>query len=245
MLKVEHLYKSFNALPVLTDVSFAMKRGETLVVIGPSGTGKSTLLRSINFLERPDRGVVEIDGFRVDSAAAGKKEIYALRRKTSMVFQSYNLIQHRTAAQNIADPLEIVQRMKPAEAIEAAEEALRSVGLSDKSGAYPYQLSGGQQQRVGIARALVLKPSVMLLDEPTSALDPELVGGVLEVIRGLVKQHVTMIIVTHEMRFARNAADRVLFMDQGRIAEDGTPAYIFEECPNPRVYQFLDQVGAH
>lgn len=245
MLKVRRLYKSFNAFHVLKDISFEMRAGETLAVIGPSGTGKSTLLRCINFLVHPDSGTVEIDGFKVDSTLAGQKDIYALRRKTSMVFQNYNLIRHRTIRENITDPLEIVKGMNPSEARERAEEVLISVGLEDKLDNYPSQLSGGQQQRVGIARAVVLKPKVMLLDEPTSSLDPELVGGILEVIRSLVRQHVTMIIVTHEMNFARNVADRVLFLDQGSVLEEGDPAYIFEACEQPRVRQFLEQMRNH
>ena len=242
MLKVRHLCKSFNALHVLKDISFEMHAGETLAIIGPSGTGKSTLLRCINFLVLPDSGTIEIDGFRVDSVSAMQKEIYALRRKTSMVFQNYNLIRHRTIRQNITDPLEIVKGVSLSEACGRAEEVLKSVGLEDKLDSYPAQLSGGQQQRASIARAVVLKPKVMLLDEPTSSLDPELVGGILDLIRDLVRQHVTMIIVTHEMNFARHVADRVLFLDQGTVIEDGSPARIFESSDHPRIRQFLEQM---
>ena len=242
MLKVRRLYKSFNAFHVLKDISFEMRAGETLAVIGPSGTGKSTLLRCINFLVHPDSGTVEIDGFKVDSTLAGQKDIYALRRKTSMVFQNYNLIRHRTIRENITDPLEIVKGMNPSEARERAEEVLISVGLEDKLDNYPSQLSGGQQQRVAIARALAMNPDIMLFDEPTSSLDPELVKYVLGVIRRLADCRQTMLVVTHEMKFAQEVSDRVIFMEGGRILEEDSPDEIFERPRHGRVREFLDLV---
>ncbi len=242
MLKVKGLCKSYGDLKVLKGIDLQIKQGEVIAVIGPSGTGKSTFLRCINYLEKPDTGTIEIDGFKVDAHNISKKDIYQLRRKTAMVFQNYNLIKHRTALQNIADPLVIVHKMDKQVAESKAMEILQVVGLTDKADAYPSSLSGGQQQRVGIGRALALQPKVMLFDEPTSALDPELVGEVLDVIKSLAQQNTTMILVTHEMRFARNVADRVLFMDGGKILEEGTPQYIFKECSNPRVKQFLNLI---
>lgn len=243
MLKVKGLCKSFGSLAVLKAIDLEVKQGEVIAVIGPSGTGKSTFLRCINYLEKPDAGVITIDGFEVDAHQISKKQVYALRQKTAMVFQTYNLIKHRTALQNIADPLVIVHKLDRPSAEEIARDMLKTVGLVDKAMAYPGSLSGGQQQRVGIGRALALNPKVMLFDEPTSALDPELVGEVLEVIKSLAAQSTTMIVVTHEMSFARNVADRVIFMDGGRILEEGTPQYIFQECTNLRVKQFLNQIS--
>lgn len=242
MIKIRGLTKSFNAAAVLDDIDLDVARGEVVAMIGPSGTGKSTLLRCINFLERPDRGIVQIGGRRVDAASATKEEIYGLRRLSAMVFQNYNLFRNKTALENVLEPLTVVRKVAPAAARRIAEQLLEQVGLGDKRDSYPSRLSGGQQQRVGIARALAVEPAVILLDEPTSALDPELVGEVLDVIKSLAGRHMTMLLVTHEMRFARDAADRVLFMDGGRILEAGTPGQVFGSPRQERTRRFLEQV---
>jgi putative amino-acid transport system ATP-binding protein len=242
MIKITNLYKSFGELEVLKDINLEVKKGEVIAIIGPSGTGKSTLLRCINYLEEPEEGEIEIDGLKINAKNITKKEIYELRRKTSMVFQTYNLFKNKTALENIMEPLIVVKKMDKKVAEEKALDILDAVGLSDKRDSYPSKLSGGQQQRVGIGRAMAVDPKVMLFDEPTSALDPELVGEVLDVIKGLAEKHTTMLIVTHEMNFAKNVADRVIFMDGGRIAEQGSPEEIFKNAKNPRTIQFLNQI---
>lgn len=242
MIKITNLYKSFGELEVLKDINLEVKKGEVIAIIGPSGTGKSTLLRCINYLEEPEEGEIEIDGLKINAKNITKKEIYELRRKTSMVFQTYNLFKNKTALENIMEPLVVVKKMDKKVAEERALDILDAVGLSDKRDSYPSKLSGGQQQRVGIGRAMAVDPKVMLFDEPTSALDPELVGEVLDVIKGLAERHTTMLIVTHEMNFAKNVADRVIFMDGGRIAEQGSPEEIFKNAKNPRTIQFLNQI---
>lgn len=242
MIKIKNLSKSYGKLKVLKNIDLEVKKGEVVAIIGPSGTGKSTLLRCINYLEEPEAGEIEIDDIKVDIKNITKKEIYALRRKTSMVFQTYNLFKNKTALENVMEPLTIVKKIDKKVAKEKALEILKSVGLFDKSDYYPSKLSGGQQQRVGIARAMAVEPQVMLFDEPTSALDPELVGEVLDVIKGLAEAHTTMIIVTHEMSFAKNVADRIIFMDDGIIAEEGSSEQIFSNPKNPRTSQFLRQV---
>lgn len=193
----------------------------------------------MNYLERPDSGVITIDGFSVDAQTATAKDIHKLRQLTSMVFQNYNLLLNMTAIQNVMEPMVTVQHVPRAEARERALELLEKVGVADKKDSYPRRMSGGQQQRVAIARALAVNAKVMLLDEPTSSLDPELVGEVLATIRQLAEEHVTMVIVTHEMRFAREVADRMLFLEDGKVAGDGTPEYIFTQCDNPRIRKFL------
>ncbi|MFL0194270.1 amino acid ABC transporter ATP-binding protein [Clostridium sp. WILCCON 0269] len=242
MIKVKNLYKKFSELTVLKGIDLEIKKGEVIAIIGPSGTGKSTLLRCINYLETPDKGTIEIGKLKIDFEQITKKQIHELRKHTSMVFQSYNLFNNKTAIENIMEHLTIVKKLNKIEAEKIAMDILRQVGLVDKRDCYPSKLSGGQQQRVGIGRAMAVNPDIMLFDEPTSALDPELVGEVLDVIKKLAERDTTMIIVTHEMRFAKEAADRVMFMDSGNIVEQGTPEEVFDNPKNPRTIKFLEQV---
>ncbi len=242
MLKIAHLKKHYKELPVLRDVNLTLDKGEVMAVIGPSGTGKSTLLRCINFLERPEAGTIELDGVRVDAARASNAQIHALRLKTAMVFQNYNLLKNMTALENIMEPMITVRRVDKASARERALELLRKVGLEDKRNFYPRKMSGGQQQRVGIARAMASDAKLILFDEPTSSLDPELIGEVLEVIRRLAEERTTMLIVTHEMQFAREVADRMIFLEDGVVAGEGTPEEIFERCGNERICRFMRRV---
>ncbi|MDY3868789.1 MAG: amino acid ABC transporter ATP-binding protein [Pyramidobacter sp.] len=242
ILTVQGLQKRFGSLEVLKHIDLSVNEGEVVSVIGPSGTGKSTFLRCLNYLEKPTAGTVCIDGVCVDASKARRRDIYALRGKTAMVFQSYNLFKNMTALENIMEPMVQVQHVPVADAEKRAMEILESVGLADKRDAYPAHMSGGQQQRVGIGRAIAVKPKVMLFDEPTSSLDPELVGEVLSVIRRLADSRTTtMIIVTHEMRFARQVSDRVLFMEGGVILEQGAPEMIFNST-NPRISRFISSV---
>lgn len=243
MIKIRNLSKSYGKLDVLKGIDLDVKKGEVVAIIGPSGTGKSTLLRCINYLEQPEDGEIRIDGLIVDYRKITKKEIYELRRKSSMVFQNYNLFRNKTALENIMEPLTTVQKVDKKLAKQKAISLLETVGLADKQDHYPSKLSGGQQQRVGIARAMAVNSKVMLFDEPTSSLDPELVGEVLDVIKGLAENDSTMIIVTHEMNFAKNVADRVIFMDGGLILEEGQPEKIFTKAKNPRTTKFLRQVS--
>ena len=243
MLKISQLRKTFNNnLPVLKGVDLTLRRGEVMAVIGPSGTGKSTLLRCINFLERPDSGIIEIDGIKVNASCAKNSEIYKLRRKTSMVFQNYNLFNNMTALENVMEPMITVQKLDKKSASERAFELLEKVGLADKSNFYPRKMSGGQQQRVGIARAVASDAKVILFDEPTSSLDPELIGEVLEVIRKVAQADITMLIVTHEMKFAREIADTMIFLEDGTVAGQGTPEEIFEHSTNERIRRFVNRV---
>ena len=239
MIKLEGIEKSFGNNHVLRGVDLTVNTGEVVSIIGASGSGKSTFLRTINFLERADAGKITLDDICVDAANADKKDILALCRNTAMVFQSYNLFQHRTALENVMEALTIVQKKPVQEARAIAEEQLRRVGLSDRMNYYPHQLSGGQQQRVGIARALAMKPQILLLDEPTSALDPEIVGEVLDVMKQLAEEGMTMVVVTHEMTFAKEVSNRVVFMDKGIILEEGTPQEIFTHPKNERTKDFL------
>lgn len=243
MIKIENLHKSFGKLHVLKGVDFQAEKGEVIVIIGPSGMGKSTFLRCINFIERAEKGSIEIDGARVDVEKAKEKEIKPVRLKSSMVFQTYNVFKNKTVLENVMLPMTSVQKMSKEEAREKAIQYLEQVELLDKRDEYPSRLSGGQQQRVGIARAMAVNPEVMLLDEPTSSLDPELVTGILDIIRKLATEHKrTMLIVTHEMRFAQEVADRVLFMDEGVIMEEGTPEELFKHPKNERTKRFLEQL---
>ncbi|WFD10694.1 amino acid ABC transporter ATP-binding protein [Tepidibacter hydrothermalis] len=242
MIKIKNLHKSFTKLEVLRGIDLEIKKGEVVAVIGPSGTGKSTLLRCINYLEVPDKGEIEIEDLKINTKNVTKEQIHRLRKVTSMVFQNYNLFKNKTAIQNIFEPLIVVKKMDYKKAEKIALDILEKVGLLDKKDIYPSKLSGGQQQRIGIGRAMAVSPKIMLFDEPTSALDPELVGEVLDVIRGLAKNHTTMIIVTHEMRFAKEVADRVIFMDGGNIVEQGSPDEIFNNPKNERTIEFLKQV---
>jgi L-cystine transport system ATP-binding protein len=239
VITIENLYKSFGHKKVLNGIDLTVNDGETVALIGASGSGKTTLLRCINFLERAQEGKLTIDGKTVDFKHTSRKDILAVRRKTAMVFQQYGLFKNMNAVKNVSAGLTIVQKIPKEKAKEMAVSALEKVGLSDKLESYPGELSGGQQQRVGIARAMVLNPHLIMLDEPTSALDPELVGEVLTVIKKLADAGQTMMIVSHEMNFVRKTANRIIFMDEGVIAEQGTPDEIFT-CPkNERTKQFL------
>ena len=242
MIKVRDLHKSFGSLDVLKGIDLEVEKGEVIVIIGPSGSGKSTFLRCLNFLEHPNSGSIKIGDLDVEVKKASKKDIHSIRKHSAMVFQSYNLFKNKTALENITEALLVVQNTEKNKAEKRAEELLAKVGLSDKRDTYPSALSGGQQQRVSIARAMAVNPDVILFDEPTSALDPELVGEVLGVIRSLAQKHMTMIIVTHEMSFAKDVADRVIFMDEGKIVEQGTPEDIFTNAKEERTKRFLKQV---
>jgi polar amino acid transport system ATP-binding protein len=240
LLDVRGLRKSFGTLEVLKGIDLAVRPQELVFVIGPSGSGKSTLLRCCNRLEEPSAGAVIVDG--IDLMAPGT-DINLMRRRIGMVFQSFNLYPHMTALGNVSLALRKVMRKGKAEAAEIATAALGRVGLAEKAGAYPSELSGGQQQRVAIARALALNPRIMLFDEPTSALDPELVGDVLRSMRELKSSGMTMVVVSHEMRFARDAADRVVFMDHGQIVEQGPPAELFGAPTHERTKSFLSELN--
>lgn len=239
MIRVNNLKKNFGSLQVLDGISFELKEGQVLVVIGPSGTGKSTLLRCMNYLEKPSDGVITIGDITVNAKQAKKEEIYKLRENTAMVFQNYNLFKNKTALENITEPMVSVQKMTKKQAEEKGMEILDAIGLSEKKDSYPSQLSGGQQQRIGIGRAMAVSPKVMLIDEPTSSLDPELVGEVLNLLYKLAKKHTTMIIATHEMEFARHIADYVIFIEDGKIVEEGIPEEFFGEPKTQRAQQFL------
>jgi polar amino acid transport system ATP-binding protein len=239
VIKVEGLHKSFGRLKVLNGIDCSVSPREVVVVIGPSGSGKSTFLRCINMLEEPTAGKITIDGV---SLSDPKTNINAIRAEVGMVFQRFNLFPHKTALENIClAPLK-VKNLAPKEAEALGHSLLKKVGLSDKAGVYPDQLSGGQQQRVAIARALAMEPKVMLFDEPTSALDPEMVGEVLAVMKDLAREGMTMVVVTHEMGFAREVGDRVIFMDEGLIVEEGTPDELFLEPKNSRLKSFLSKI---
>ena len=239
MIKVVDLYKSFGNLSVLKGITNEVRRGEVVCIIGPSGSGKSTFLRCLNMLEEPTSGEVFIDGV---SLTEQKKDINKLRQKVGMVFQQFNLFPHMTVLDNITIGPVRAKGMDRGQAKGRAVELLHKVGLSDKVDAYPNQLSGGQKQRVAIARALAMDPEVMLFDEPTSALDPEMVGEVLAVMKKLVLEGMTMVVVTHEMAFAREVGDRILFMDEGIIAEENTPDALFNHPVNDRTRSFLSKV---
>ena len=242
MIKVTDLHKSFGELAVLKGIDFKADTGEVIVIIGPSGMGKSTFLRCINYIERPEKGIIEIDNVKVDAEKCTEKEIKQLRLKTSMVFQNYNIFKNKTVIENVMLPMTSVQKIEKEIAKEKALQYLDQVGLLDKVNEYPSRLSGGQQQRVGIARAMAVNPKLILLDEPTSSLDPELVLGILDILRNLANEHKrTMIIVTHEMSFAKEIADRIIFMDDGRIIEEGTPEKIFSNPQNERTKRFLER----
>lgn len=242
MIHLKNIHKSFGRQNVLNGINLTVERGDVVVILGPSGSGKTTLLRCINFLERPNDGEVTIGALTVDCKHPSRKDILELRRKTAMVFQHYNLFKHKTALENVMEGLIVAQKVPKKEARERSLKMLEKVGLSDKCDHYPSQLSGGQQQRVGIARALALNPEVILFDEPTSALDPELVGEVLAVIKTIASEGVTMIVVTHEMGFAREVSNHVVFMDGGVIVEQGTPADIFVDPKEERTRQFLKRI---
>lgn len=246
MIKIENLFKSFGDIDVLKGIDLQVEKGKTAVIIGPSGSGKTTLLRCLNLLELPNQGSISIAEkelvFNKDTKI--KSSIMtAFRQQSGMVFQSYNLFPHLTALENVMEGQVTVLRRSKSEARERSLDLLAKVGLADRANMYPHQLSGGQQQRVGIARAMAMDPKLLLFDEPTSALDPELVGEVLKVMKDLAEEGMTMMVVTHEMEFARDVADQVIFMDQGRIEEKGTPEEIFTLSTNPRTRQFLNKVA--
>ncbi len=241
IIEVIGLKKHYNggAIKALNGIDVTINRGEVVVVIGPSGSGKSTLLRSLNLLEDPTEGQIIVDGTDI---ADKKANINLHRQKMGMVFQHFNLFPHMTILKNMTIAPMKLKKVPKEEAEATALELLKRVGLEDRAGAYPSQLSGGQKQRVAIVRALAMNPAVMLFDEPTSALDPEMVGEVLEVMKELAKEGMTMVVVTHEMGFAKEVADRVLFIDEGIIQEQGTPEEIFEHPQNPRTQSFLSKV---
>ncbi|MFX3634338.1 MAG: amino acid ABC transporter ATP-binding protein [Candidatus Pristimantibacillus sp.] len=242
MITLTRISKSFGKNQVLKQISLTVKKGEVVVILGPSGSGKTTLLRCINYLERPNDGHIAIGDYQVDCKHASKKDIHSLRQKSAMVFQHYNLFKHKTALENVMEGLIVVQKLPKEEAKAKSVEMLEKVGLGAKLDAFPSQLSGGQQQRVGIARALALNPEVILFDEPTSALDPELVGEVLDVIRKIAREGITMIVVTHEMSFAREVSNHVVFMDGGVIVEEGKPNEVFGTPKEERTKQFLKRI---
>ena len=242
MLKLTDVHKSFDKIEVLKGISLNVEKGSVTAIIGPSGAGKTTLLRCINFLEKADSGTLDFDDIHVDLEKVSKKTMLELRRKTAFVFQNYNLFANMTALENVMEGLVTARKVPKSEAKDRAMRALEKVGLKDRADFYPSSLSGGQQQRVGIARAIAVNPEVILFDEPTSALDPELTGEVLNVIRQLAAEGTTMVIVTHEMTFARDTATRILFMDKGLIVEEGSPSEIFTSPKEPRTRQFLQRL---
>ncbi|MCY7735851.1 amino acid ABC transporter ATP-binding protein [Bacillus safensis] len=244
MIKLTNLKKSFGDLVVLDGINLDVQKGQVVAIIGPSGSGKSTLLRCLNLLETPDDGTIEIGDAKLDASKYSRKEAHHLRQQTAMVFQNYNLFKNKTALQNITESLLVTKKMTKQQANEIGMKLLKQVGLEQKADSYPVTLSGGQQQRIGIARALAVDPHAILLDEPTSALDPELVSGVLQVIKSIAIQETTMIIVTHEMAFAREVADHVIFMADGHIIEQGTPTELFDETKNERTKRFIQKEAA-
>jgi len=239
IIQIKNVYKHFGDLTALNDVSLDIDKGEKVVILGPSGSGKSTLLRSINRLEEIDRGKIIVDGQDVHDPS---NDINKIRQELGMVFQSFNLFPHKTVLQNLTMAPMKLKKVPLAEARETAMKLLTKVGIPDKAGAYPSKLSGGQQQRVAIARALAMNPKIMLFDEPTSALDPEMIGEVLDVMVTLAKDGMTMVCVTHEMGFAREVADRVVFMDHGQVLEVGPPKHFFENPQHERTQLFMKQI---
>ncbi len=242
MLKITNVHKSFRKNKILKGVNLTVNKGDVVVILGPSGSGKTTLLRTLAFLETADKGELEFDEIKTSLSNAHKKTILDVRKKIGFVYQNYNLFANKTALENVMEGLVIARKVPKEEAKTIAEDALKKVGLLEKKDFYPSQLSGGQQQRVGIARAIAYKPDVVLFDEPTSALDPELVGEVLSVIKALAKEGTTMIVVTHEMSFAEEAATQVVFMDGGVVVEKGTSREIFYSPKEERTKQFLKRV---
>ena len=239
MVEMREVYKYFGQLKALDNVSLDVRDGEKMVLIGPSGSGKSTLLRSINQLEKIDHGHIIVDGIDISNP---ETNINKVREEIGMVFQSFNVFPNKTVLENISLAQVVVRKRSKKEAAEISEELLNKVGIIEKAGEYPDKLSGGQQQRVAIARALAMKPKIMLFDEPTSALDPEMIGEVLDVMVKLAKEGITMIVVTHEMGFAREVADRIIFMDYGAIVEEGTPEHFFKNPTQERTKIFLNQI---
>lgn len=246
MIKIRNIHKTFGKNTILRGIDLDIQKGQVVVILGPSGSGKTTLLRCLNALEMPEQGSIEFHNeppLRIDFAAKpDKKSILALRRKSGMVFQNYNLFPHKTALENVMEGPVFVQNKPIETAREQAQNLLAKVGLADKLDLYPFQLSGGQQQRVGIARALAIQPELMLFDEPTSALDPELVQDVLNTMKALANEGWTMVVVTHEIKFALDVADIVVVMDGGEIVEQGSPAQLFNAPQHERTQRFLQQI---
>lgn len=241
-IEIRGLSKKYGENVVLDNMDLTVNKGDVVAIIGPSGTGKSTLLRSINLLEKPEQGTVVINGRTIDLTTKSSKEKLELRRYTEMVFQQFNLFKNRTALENVMEGLMVVKKLKKNEAREIAVEHLQKVGMGDRLFHYPRHLSGGQQQRVAIARALAMDPGLLLMDEPTSALDPELVSEVLTTIRNAAKEGNTILLVTHEMNFVKNVANRILFLENGKIVADGTPKEIFDNPQNERLKEFLVKI---
>lgn len=239
MIKINNLKKKFGNDEILKGINLELKKGEVVVMIGPSGSGKSTFLRCLNYLEVPTSGQIQIGDLKVEVDKVSKKDIHNLRSKSAMVFQNYNLFNNKTVIENVTEALIVVKKIDKKEANDIASKALKKVGLLEKKDVYPKTLSGGQKQRVSIARAIAINPEVILFDEPTSALDPELVSEVLAVIKDLAKEHMTMIIVTHEMRFAKDVGDRIIFMENGIVVEEGAPEEIFTKPKKDRTREFL------
>ena len=242
MLEAKGVYKRFNGREVLGGIDLRVEKGDVIAILGPSGSGKTTFLRCLNYLERADAGELTFDGERFDLHAAGRADIARLRKKTAFVFQNYNLFLNKTVLQNVTLGLTCARGMKKNEAEEIAREALNRVGMLGKADAYPIQLSGGQQQRVAIARGLATSPEIIYFDEPTSALDPELIGEVLSVMRQLAEEGMTMLVVTHEMDFARNVSSRVLFMEGGNVIESGPSGEFFAHPRQPRTREFIRSI---
>lgn len=243
MLQARNIKKSFHQQPVLKNIDLTVEKGDVVVILGPSGSGKTTFLRCLNHLETADEGELELAGEQYNLAAVTKKEVHQLRQKTAFVFQHYNLFRNKTALENVTEGLIYGRSIAKEEALRSSREALAKVGLAEYADYYPHELSGGQQQRVGIARGIALKPEVILFDEPTSALDPELIGEVLAVMKQLADEGVTMIIVTHEMGFAREVASKVVFMDEGEVVESGPPASFFATPKEERTRRFLSRIS--
>ena len=242
MIEVKNIKKKFGENVVLDGIDLKINKGDVIAIIGPSGTGKSTLLRCIDRLEKPEEGQLTIDDLQVDLPSANKNELINIRKRTAMVFQNWNLFSKKTALENVMEGLVVVKKKDKAEAKKIAEEQLKNVGLLDWANHYPRHLSGGQQQRVAIARALAMEPQLLLLDEPTSALDPELVGEVLDTIRKAANEGYTMLLVSHEMSFVKNVATKVIFMEKGKILEQGTPKEIFYAPKSERVREFISKL---
>lgn len=242
MLEIRDIRKQFDSLKVLDGISFDVEKSDVVAILGPSGSGKTTMLRCLNFLEKADSGTMVFDGKRIDLSKATKAEIAELRKKTAFVFQSYNLFLNKTVLDNVTLGLTAGAGMKRKDAVEIATRMLEKVGMADKLSSYPSQLSGGQQQRVAIARALASKPEIIFFDEPTSALDPELIGEVLNVMRQLAEEGMTMLVVTHEMSFARNVSNKVLFLEDGHIVESGPSKEFFANPKEERTKAFLRSI---
>ncbi|MDF2677799.1 MAG: hypothetical protein K0Q97_2126 [Bacillota bacterium] len=242
MVQLENIHKSFGKNQILKGVNMNIRKGEVVVILGPSGSGKTTLLRTINFLDSANEGSISVSNFKVNCNKHSKSQVIELRRKTAMVFQNYNLFQNKTILENVMEGLIVVKKYNKKEAKKVSMEILDKVGLLERCDYYPSQLSGGQQQRAGIARALIMDPDVILFDEPTSALDPELVGEVLNTIKAVSQTGITMIVVTHEISFAKEVASRVVFMEGGNIVEEGKPTEMLVNPKEPRTQQFLKRI---